>query len=309
VRFVTYASPAGGDRVGVVHDDEVFGAESGPSLLDLLDQGNLHQSGERILGSPIERIPIAEATLRAPLEPRSLRDCAGFLQHLRNLSQAADMPVDDRHLKFPPFYFSNPAAVIGPYDDVPIAPDSAMFDYELEIAAVIGTAGANISLQQAESHIAGYTLLCDWSARDLQINEMPLRLGPAKGKDTANTLGPMLVTPDELEPFRSGQAFDLEMTGYVDGDLVSRGRWNTIDWGFPDMITYASRGTRLRVGDVIGSGTVETGCLFEHYAVDPDNFRGWLTPGTEVRLAVERLGELRHRIVEGVEAERLSSGY
>jgi 2-keto-4-pentenoate hydratase/2-oxohepta-3-ene-1,7-dioic acid hydratase in catechol pathway len=138
---------------------------------------------------------------------------------------------------------------------------------------------------------------------------MPLRLGPAKGKDTANSLGPMLVTPDELEPFRSGQAFDLEMTGYVDGALVSQGRWNTIDWGFPDMITYAARGTRLRVGDVIGSGTVETGCLFEHYAVDPANFRGWLTPGNEVKLAVERLGELRHRIVEGVKAERLSSGY
>jgi hypothetical protein len=128
VRFVTYASRAGDDRVGVVHDGEVFGSEPGPSLLDLLDQGNLRQAGERIIGSPIERIPYAEATLRAPLEPRSLRDCVGFLQHLRNLSQAADMPVDDRHLQFPPFYFSNPAAVIGPYDDVPIAPDSAMFD-------------------------------------------------------------------------------------------------------------------------------------------------------------------------------------
>ena len=309
MRFVTYTSRAGGDRVGVVHDGEVFGSEPGPSLLDLLDQGNLRQAGERIIGSPIERIPYAEATLRAPLEPRSLRDCVGFLQHLRNLSQAADMPVDDRHLQFPPFYFSNPAAVIGPDDDVPIPPDSEMFDYELEIAAVIGKEGANISLEQAESHIVGYMMLCDWSARDLQVNEMPLRLGPAKGKDTANSFGPMLVTPDELEPFRSGRAFDLGMTGYVDGDLVSQGRWNAIDWGFPDMITYAARGTRLRVGDVIGSGTVETGCLFEHYAVDPGNFRGWLTPGNEVKLAVERLGELRHRIVEGVKAERLSSGY
>jgi 2-keto-4-pentenoate hydratase/2-oxohepta-3-ene-1,7-dioic acid hydratase in catechol pathway len=219
------------------------------------------------------------------------------------------MPIDERHLKFPPFYFTNPAAVIGPYDDVPIAPDSRMFDYELEIAAVIGKPGATIPLAQAEGHIAGYMLLCDWSARDLQMNEMPLRLGPAKGKDTANTLGPMLVTPDELEPFRSGQGFDLEMTGSVNGEQVSHGRWNTIDWGFADMITYASRGTRLRVGDVIGSGTVPTGCLFEHYATDPEHFRGWLQPGDEVQLAVEQLGELRHRVVEGVQAERLSSGY
>jgi 2-keto-4-pentenoate hydratase/2-oxohepta-3-ene-1,7-dioic acid hydratase in catechol pathway len=309
VRFVTYASPAGGDRVGVVRDGEIFGSAPGPTLLDLLDQENLHQAGEQILGSPAERVPYAEATLRAPLEPRSLRDFLGFLQHLRNLSKAADIPVDERHSQFPTFYFSNPAAVIGPGDDVPIAPDSAMFDYELEVAAVIGKTGANIPLKQAESHIAGYMLLCDWSARDLQTNEMPLRLGPAKGKDTANSLGPMLVTADELEAFRSRRAFDLEMTGYVDGDLVSQGRWNTIDWGFPDMITYAARGTRLRVGDVIGSGTVATGCLFEHYAVDPGNFRGWLAPGNEVRLAVEQLGELRHRVVEGARAERLSTGY
>ena len=122
--------------------------------------------------------------------------------------------------------------------------------------------------------------------------KMALRLGPAKGKDTANTLGPVLVTPDELEPFRSGRAFDLRMTGRVNDELVSDGNWGTIDWGFPDMITYASRGTVLRPGDVIGSGTVETGCLFEHYCTDPEGFRGWLRPGDEVRLAVEQLGEL-----------------
>jgi 2-keto-4-pentenoate hydratase/2-oxohepta-3-ene-1,7-dioic acid hydratase in catechol pathway len=309
MRFVTYESPSGGDRVGVVHEAEVHGFEPALSLLDLLDRGDLQREGQRIIKSPSERIPLEGARLRAPLQPRSLRDCTGFLQHLRNVSATADMPVDGRHLEFPPFYFSNPAAVIGPYDDVPIAPDSAMFDYELEIAAVIGRPGATIPLAQAEDHIAGYMLLCDWSARDLQMNEMPLRLGPAKGKDTANTLGPMLVTPDELEPFRSGRAFDLEMTGYVNGELVSRGRWNTIDWGFADMITYASRGTVVRVGDVIGSGTVETGCLFEHYCADPDHFRGWLQPGDDVRLVVEQLGELRQRVVAGVKAERLSSGY
>ncbi|TCK21970.1 fumarylacetoacetate hydrolase family protein [Pseudonocardia endophytica] len=309
MRFVTYASPGGGDRVGVVDDDRIHGVEPGPTLLDLLDGGDLRPRGERALASPTEVLPLAGTVLRAPLRPRSIRDCAGFLQHLRNVSASADMPVDERHTRFPPFYFTNPAAVVGPHDDVPIAPDSAMFDYELEIAAVIGTPGATIPLAGAENHIAGYTLFCDWSARDLQMAEMPLRLGPAKGKDTANTLGPMLVTPDELEPYRSGNAFDLEMTGHVGDELVSRGNWSTIDWGFPDMITYASRGTALRAGDVIGSGTVETGCLFEHYCTDPDRFRGWLQPGDEVRLAVEALGEIRHRIVTGVPAERLSSGY
>ncbi|MCE0763327.1 fumarylacetoacetate hydrolase family protein [Pseudonocardia kujensis] len=293
----------------MVQDGEIAGAELGITLLDLLDSGELMARGAEISSMPDEVIPLAGATLRAPLQPRSIRDCAGFLQHLRNVSIAADMPVDERHTHFPPFYFTNPAAVIGPYDDVPISPDSVMFDYELEVAAVIGKPGSTIPLAAAEEHIAGYMLFCDWSARDLQMHEMPLRLGPAKGKDTANTLGPMLVTPDELEPFRAARGFDLAMSGRVNGDLVSRGNWNTIDWGFPDMVTYTSRGTTLRSGDVIGSGTVETGCLFEHYCTDPDGFRGWLKPGDEVVLTVERLGEIRHRIVEGVPAERLSSGF
>lgn len=313
MRFVTYASPAGDDRVGVVvadpTGDRVHGFEPGVTLLDVLDRGQLRQAGERAAASPSETLSLDGLVLRAPLQPRSIRDCMGFLQHLRNCGGAADMPVDERHHQFPVFYFSNPAAVVGPHDDVPIAPNSEMFDYELEIAAVIGRAGSTIPLGRAEEHIAGYMLLCDWSARDLQMNEMPLRLGPAKGKDTANTLGPMLVTPDELEPYRSRNAFDLEMTGYVNGELVSKGRWNTIDWGFPDMITYTSRGTTLRVGDVIGSGTVDTGCLFEHYSIDRDNFRGWLRPGDEVHLVVERLGELRQRVVAGVKAEPLSTGY
>jgi 2-keto-4-pentenoate hydratase/2-oxohepta-3-ene-1,7-dioic acid hydratase in catechol pathway len=313
MRFVTYASPAGGDRVGVVvsgpHGEQVHGFEPGVTLLDVLDRGELREAGERAAASPSEIVPLAGLVLRAPLQPRSIRDCMGFLQHLRNCAGAADMPVDERHHQFPVFYFSNPAAVVGPHDDVPIAPNSEMFDYELEVAAVIGRPGSTIPLDRAEEHIAGYLLLCDWSARDLQINEMALRLGPAKGKDTANTLGPMLVTPDELEAYRSRNAFDLEMTGYVNGELVSKGRWNTIDWGFPDMITYTSRGTTLRVGDVIGSGTVDTGCLFEHYAMDRDHFRGWLRPGDEVRLVVEQLGELRQRVVAGVKAEPLSSGY
>ncbi|MBC3191120.1 fumarylacetoacetate hydrolase family protein [Pseudonocardia sp. C8] len=309
MRFVTYASAAGDDRVGLVDGDRVHGLEPGVTLLGLLESDGLDAAGERAQADPVETVDLDGLTLRAPLEPRSIRDCMGFLQHLRNCSAASDLELDERHHQFPVFYFSNPAAVVGPYDEVPISPNCRRFDYELEIAAVIGKPGATIPLDRAEEHIAGYMLLCDWSGRDLQMNEMALRLGPAKGKDGANTLGPMLVTPDEIEPFRSKNAFALNMTGYVNGELVSEGSWDTVDWGFPDMITYTSRGTRLRPGDVIGSGTVPTGCLFEHFAMDPDGFRGWLQPGDEVRLVVERLGELRQRIVPGVPAEPLSSGY
>lgn len=309
MRFVTYASPAGDDRVGLVDGEQVHGFAPGVTLLDVLDTGDLLGAGERAAASPSETVALEGLTLRAPLQPRSIRDCTGFLQHLRNCQGAADIPVDERNEQFPAFYFSNVAAVVGPHDDVAISPGCERFDYELEVCAVIGKPGSTIALDRAEEHIAGYMLLCDWSARDLQMNEMALRLGPAKGKDGANTLGPMLVTPDEIESYRSRNAFDLRMTGYVNGELVSEGRWDTIDWGFPDMITYTSRGTHLRPGDVIGSGTVPSGCLFEHFAMDPEHFRGWLQPGDEVRLVIEQLGEIRHKVVAGVKAEPLSSGY
>ncbi|WP_100811390.1 MULTISPECIES: fumarylacetoacetate hydrolase family protein [unclassified Microbacterium] len=309
MRFVTYASSDGDNRVGVIADAVVHGLDSGPSMVDLLDAGELQTQGERALRRPAEVVELDKALLRSPLQPRSIRDCAGFLQHLRNVSSAIDMPVDERFETFPPAYFTNPDVRFGPRDDVPMAPDTEMFDFELEIAAVIGRVGCDIPLADAESHIAGFMVYCDWSSRDLQMKEMPLRLGPGKGKDTANTLGPALVTPDEIEPFRSGAGYDLEMTVRVDDELVSHGRWSSIDWGFADMIAFASRGTRLRPGDVIGSGTVESGCLFEQYVTDRQNFRGWLQPGDDVRLAVEQLGELRHRVVAAPTAERLSTGY
>jgi len=310
MRFTTCRTGNGELRAGIVDGSNVHAFAAGITVIDLLERGDLSEQGRRLVESSHETIALADVEVRSPLQPRSIRDCAGFLQHLRNLSEAVDMPVDDRHELFPPFYFTNPNARLGPYDDVPIAPNSTQFDFELEIAAVIGTAGSDIRPGDAEAHIAGYMVFCDWSARDLQLHEMPLRLGPAKGKDTANTIGPYLVTPDELEPYRSRKAFDLEMTAHVNDELVSRGRMNTIDWGFSDMIAYASRGTELRAGDVIGSGTVETGCLFEHFVLDPDRFRGWLQPGDVVRLAVEHIGELRHRIASAPsDAPRLTSGY
>ena len=247
--------------------------------------------------------------LRAPFQPRTLRDCIGFLQHLRNCQGGVDMPLSQRHLEVPGFYFSNAGAVTGPRDDIPVPPGCRWFDFELEVAAVIGTPGTSIPREKAEDHIAGYLVYCDWSARDLQIEERALQLGPAKGKDGANSLGPMLVTPDEIAHRRSGEAFDLAMTVSVNGEHVGGGTWSSIDWSFADIVAYASRGTQLRPGDVIGSGTVPTGCLFEHYAMDPEHFRGWLAPGDEVVLAVEELGELRHRIVAGPAVNPLRTGH
>ncbi|MFI6937128.1 fumarylacetoacetate hydrolase family protein [Streptomyces sp. NPDC050287] len=156
---------------------------------------------------------------------------------------------------------------------------------------MIGRPGRDIPRERALDHIADYTILCDWSARDLQLRELPLGAGPAKSMDGAITLGPLLVTPDEIESRRSGKGFALVMTAALNGKHVSEGRWDSIDWDFADMIAYTSRGTELRPCDVIGSGTVPTGCLFEHYATSPETFTGWLQPGDEVRLSIEGLGQ------------------
>lgn len=310
MRWVTYASPAGGERTGLVVDDTVHGLEPGTTMQDLLDaQDGLSAAGDRARQAPAEVVALNDVTLRAPLQPRSIRDCTGFLQHLRNCAGGGDFTVGERYTQVPAFYFSNTAAVVGPYDDVAISPGSEKFDYELEVCAIIGTAGSDIAREDAEAHIAGYSILCDWSARDLQITEMSMGLGPAKGKDSANTLGPMLVTPDEIETHRDGKGFALAMTGFVNDELVSSGNWNEIDWDFADMITYTSRGTRLLPGDVIGSGTVPTGCLFEHSAMRPDTFRGWLQPGDQVRLAVEGIGEISQRVVAGATPRPLSTGH
>jgi 2-keto-4-pentenoate hydratase/2-oxohepta-3-ene-1,7-dioic acid hydratase in catechol pathway len=309
MRFVTYASPQGGERVGVVDDDVIYGAEPGVTLLDLLDRGHLDQAGERALTSPTETVPVSATTLLPPLRPRSVRDCSAFHQHLRNCSGDPDRSLDERHRQFPVFYFSNPAAVIGPTTPVPVAPGSRQFDFELEVCAVIGRNGRNISPRNAEDHIVGYAILCDWSARDLQLYERPLGLGPAKGKDTATTIGPALVTKQELEPFRAGKGFNLEMTASVNGVQVTAGSWAGIDWSYADIVAYASRGTTLQVGDVIGSGTVGSGCLYEHFALGTDRFRGWLQPGDNVHITVEKLGELRQRIVSADPVHPLSSGY
>ena len=133
--------------------------------------------------------------------------------------------------------------------------------------------------------------------------------GPAKSKDGAITLGPLLVTPDEIETHRAGKGFALSMTAAVNGQQVSEGRWDSIDWDFADMIAFTSRGTELRLGDVIGSGTVPTGCLFEHYATHPESFRGWLQPGDEVHLSVEQLGDIRQRVIAGPKPIPLSTGF
>jgi fumarylacetoacetate (FAA) hydrolase len=196
----------------------------------------------------------------------------------------------------PVFYFSNTASITGPDVSIRKPPETNALDYELEIGVVIGREGGDIAVEEADDYIAGFTILNDWSARDIQIREMKVGLGPAKGKDFATSIGPYLVTPDELEDRildRSrGNRYDLVMTARVNGEEYSRGNLRDMNWTFAELIAQASRNTVLKPGDLIGSGTVGTGCIVEF----PDGAHPWLQTGDTVELEIERLGILRNQI-------------
>lgn len=301
MRWASYTSARDGrEHAGVVVDDVIHGLPAPHTLLGMLQSDTLAQGARDALADPWEKLPAHGAALLAPIPtPPSIRDFMSFENHVVTSMAAIGREVDPVWYGQPVFYFTNPAAVTRPHDDIPVSPGSENFDFELEVAAVIGRAGSDIPLDEAEGYIAGYTILCDWSARDLQEREMRVGLGPAKGKDTATSFGPVLVTPDELEPFRSGKGFDLAMSVDVNGRRYSTGSWASIYWSFAQMISYASRGTTLRPGDVIGSGTVGTGCILELARVHgPEEFP-WLVPGDEVRIEIEQLGVIESRIVPG----------
>jgi 2-keto-4-pentenoate hydratase/2-oxohepta-3-ene-1,7-dioic acid hydratase in catechol pathway len=213
--------------------------------------------------------------------------------------------MDADWYELPVFYFSNPAAIVGPGEDVAVPPGCEELDYELEVAAVVGLGGRDLDADEAERHIAGFCVMNDWSARDIQRREMKLSMGPVKGKDFATTLGPVLVTPDELEPYRRARAYDLAMTATVNGKPYSRASLADIYWSFGQMLAYASRGTELVPGDVIGSGTCGTGCILELSLVHGVEAYPWLKPGDVVALEVEQLGRIENRVVEGAGEEPL----
>jgi 2-keto-4-pentenoate hydratase/2-oxohepta-3-ene-1,7-dioic acid hydratase in catechol pathway len=304
MRFVTYRRrDTAHDRAGVLSQSGmIHGLPQGASLLDLLgdDGETLYRAGEQALREPSEVVGLADVQLRAPLpRPSTVRDFYAFEQHVRTARQRRGLDMDPDWYQLPVFYFSNPYATTGPDADIAVPPGCEELDYELEVAAVVGMGGADLDPATAERHIAGYTVMNDWSARDVQRREMKLSMGPVKGKDFATSLGPMLVTPDELADARRDRAFDLQMSARVNGVEYSRASLSEIWWSFGEMLAYASRGTRVEPGDVIGSGTCGTGCILELSLVHGSEKYPWLKPGDVVELEVERLGVLRNRVVAG----------
>ena len=312
MRWVMARQSDGTERAGLVEDDQIFLLPSNSTVMDLLgdDGTRMQAAADQARSAPFNVLGFAGADLGPPIRPPQLRDFLTFLDHRRNIAKLEDGTISDTWNQIPAFYFSNTTGVVGAYDPVAISPGCNMFDYELEVAAIIGQDGTNLTLDEAEDHIAGFMILNDWSGRDLQLLEMGLGLGPAKGKDGNNTLGPMFVTTDELAPYRAGNSYHLEMKGSINGELVSHGFMDQMDWSWGEVVSYASRGTTLRTGEAIGSGTVPTGCLLEHFAIEgPDNFRGWLSPGDVVEFEVEGLGSTRQVILDPPEIHRLRSGF
>jgi 2-keto-4-pentenoate hydratase/2-oxohepta-3-ene-1,7-dioic acid hydratase in catechol pathway/glyoxylase-like metal-dependent hydrolase (beta-lactamase superfamily II) len=301
MKWVTYHGVYG-EHVGVVSGDAIYAMPPGMTLLHLVGRGpdGLREAGENAMRSPASVQQLAEVKLMAPIpRPPSIRDSLCFLDHMRNCQAAlgAGRVLGDTWYRIPAFYFACPATVLGPYDDAPMAPGSAWQDFELEIAAVIGTSGKDLTVEQAEQAIIGYMIFNDWSARDLQQLEGQLAIGQAKGKDSGVTLGPYLVTPDELEPYRRDGKLSLQVTALVNDTVIGSGSTGQMDWSFGEVISYASRGVTLTPGDVFGSGTVPTCTLVEHLSLSAlESFPGWLHDGDVVTLQVQGLGETRQTV-------------
>ncbi|HLO03388.1 MAG TPA: fumarylacetoacetate hydrolase family protein [Symbiobacteriaceae bacterium] len=234
---------------------------------------------------------LAAVELLAPLpEPRTLRDFYSFEAHVKTARANRGLEMIPEWYEAPVFYFSNPNAIFGPEATVPKPRATQKLDFELEVAVVIGKECRDLKPAEADSVIAGYLIMNDWSARDVQAKEMKVGLGPAKGKDFATSLGPWLVTPDELaDTVRNGRPH-LAMTARINGQEVARGNLGDLHFSFGEMLARASQDCTLYPGEVIGSGTVGTGCLLETGA------HRWLEPGDVVELEVERLGVLRNEI-------------
>jgi 2-keto-4-pentenoate hydratase/2-oxohepta-3-ene-1,7-dioic acid hydratase in catechol pathway len=312
MRIARWLSPAGDVGEGFVVDDRVVSFPDGLTVADVLDRGldAAHQTLGRI--DPARGTPLTEVRLLAPVVPAAIRDFVAFEEHVEGISASVDgqSEVVPEWYQAPTFYFTNPHTVLGP--DEPVSPPvTERLDFELEIAVVVGGAagsdGANLTAEVAASHIFGYTIMHDWSARDLQAREMRVRLGPAKGKDFGTSLGPWIVTADELEPFRDVDGFlALRAEVRVNDELIGEDLVSNMGWPFPELVAYASRNSRVVPGDVLGSGTVGNGgCLGELWGR-----AGALTPpplreGDEVRMTVEGIGHLVARVGAAVAAPDL----
>ena len=299
-------------QIGVLKSDIIFNMNSyfgDISMIDLLQVKNFKSKIETaIKNAQCVQHNISSATLLPPVpKPNSLRDAYAFRQHVSTSRINRGLKMIPEFDEFPVFYFSNQNTIYGDNEKIELMPDHfEKLDYELELAIVIGKGGKNILTKDADKHIAGFCIFNDISCRRLQMEEMKLNLGPAKGKDFASVLGPYLVTPEEIisncieTPF--GNKYNLEMRCTVNGELLSKGNAVDMNWTFAEIIERASYGVELYPGDIIGSGTVGTGCLLELNGTEkiknPNYCEKWLKEGDIVEMQIDGLGKITNKLVK-----------
>ena len=321
------------DRIGIYNNNNIYdleecaqglGIELPSRMRRFLRGGDKMMEQSKQVNSAIlegkitSNVEDSKLKLLAPIpKPTSCRDAYAFRQHVATARRNRGVPMIDEFDQFPVFYLTNHNAIIGP-GDVKLESDHFLkLDFELEAAIVIGKRGKNISVKEADSYIAGYLVMNDISARVLQMEEMKLNLGPVKGKDFATAIGPWLVTPDELEPYKIktefGNKYDLRMTAKHNDKLISDGNMKDMDWTFAEIIERASYGVELIPGDVIGSGTVGTGCYLElngTWALEAkekgeDFTPTWIKEGDSMELEIAGLGALTNKFLKRKKARSI----
>lgn len=322
MKLVTYLKD-GHDQLGIVVDEHIYAMDSLhndlPTTMSMFlnfwdDIMPLARAVEQRIKDGLVRPVLADsfegADILAPVpHPTSCRDGYAFRQHVASARRNRKVDMIPEFDQYPIFYFTNHNSIQGPGDIVCMPDHFQKLDFELEAAIVICKPGRNIKASEADDYIGGLMIMNDMSARTLQMEEMLLNLGPAKGKDFSTVIGPMLVTLDELEQYEvpckdnhTGKAWNLGMTCWVNGKQVSAGNLSDMDWTFAEIIERCSYGVDLMPGDVIGSGTVGTGCFLELNGTgllnNPDFVPQWLQEGDVVEMDIDGLGKLSNTIVK-----------
>jgi len=319
MKLATY-SKGGNEQLAILHDGMLYATTdintSLPATMGALLQnwdghiGALHAADNDIkAGKHGTGTSFSDASIMAPVpRPTSCRDGYAFRQHVAAARRNRKVDMIAEFDQYPIFYFTNHNAIQGP-GAIPVMKDHLnKLDFELEAAVVLCKKGRNVRAADADQYIGGYMIMNDMSARTLQMEEMLLNLGPAKGKDFSTVIGPILVTPDELEPYKIpakpghvGNAYNLKMTCTVNGVQVSTGNMGDMDWTFAEIIERCAYGADILPGDVIGSGTVGTGCFLELNGTgllnDPSFKPQWLQVGDVVEMEIDGLGHLSNTIV------------
>jgi fumarylacetoacetate (FAA) hydrolase len=301
MRYLTFIAPGEQrTRLGaLIAEDRVVSLARGDlptEMLAFIQAGPDTWEEAELLARQTQSVwPLDEVTLKAPLQsPPTLRDAYAFETHVKTANKNRGREVPEEWYEFPVFYYTNPGSITDPNTAIAKPAYTNALDYELEIAAIIGKPGKDLTADKAMEHVFGFTIFNDWSARDVQRKEMKVGLGPAKGKDFASTLGPWIVTPNEFAKRQTGRpgVYDSKMVARINGEERSRGNWSDMHYSFGEIIARASEGVMLRPGDVIGSGTVGTGCLLEITKGEGP----WLAKGDVVELEIEGIGVLKNTV-------------